>query len=212
MATETAADMIEGVAEEMMAAEPEVVAGANVQIEFPHKDNVRLSNFIRFYHPDGTHSEIAAPTFNPQRPTPYRRRFLQYWLGKRGPNGGRWFFLTQQAPAPDKPFRCFVEPAGKQCTKQMKTLPDVYMHVMRAHGEESKMYAAVLEGMNQRMQAQISPETLAALGIGGPVGAPKAETPEVFYCRNDGCPRFFDREPSRNQHEYTCPQKQKGGE
>jgi len=201
--------MIEGVAEEMMAIEPELTQGQNVQIEFPHKDNARLSNFIRFYHPDGTHSEIAAPTFNPKRPTPYRRRFLQYWLGKRGPNGGRWFFLKPQAPPPELPLRCFVQPGGMQCTKRVKTLPDLYMHVMGRHGEESKLYAEVLQAMNAKMQAQIDPATLAAMGLGE---TPKAEMPEAFYCKHEGCPRFFDSESGRNGHQYTCPHKPKEAE
>ena len=198
--------VLEELSQEMMDAEPEVVQGANVQLEFPHKDNARLSNFIRFYHPDGTYSEIAAPTYNPRRPTPYRRRFLQYWLGKRGPNGGRWFFLTRQAPAPELPLQCFVRPGGRPCTKHLRSIPDLYMHVMGRHGEESKLYADVLEAMKKKMQAQLDPETVKALGLGE-----VKEELEAFYCRIDGCPRFFDSEAGRNQHEYQCPQRVKEG-
>jgi len=183
-----------------MAVEPEVVEGANVQIEYPYAGNLRLSNFIRFHHPDGTHSDIAAPTYNPAKPTPYRRRFLQHWLAKRGPNGGRWFFLSRQAPEAELPFRCFVKPGGRQCTKRMGSLPDLFMHVQAKHAEESKLYGNFMKAIERKMQAQVEPETLKMLGLDE---AP-SETPEIFACRADGCPRFFDKEPSRNQHEYTC--------
>ncbi len=208
MGGSTPAALMEGAAEEMMAVEPEVVDG-NVKIEFPFANNARLSNFIRFHHPDGTHSDLAAPTFNPQRPSPYRRRFLQHWLAKPGPQGQRWYFLQRQADAPELPIRCFIHPGGVQCAKRVPTLPDLYMHVIGKHGEESKMYAEVLQGMNQKMQAQIDPETLAALGIGAiEAEAPKAETPEVFYCKYDACPRFFDSEEARGGHQGKCPQKE----
>lgn len=199
------AGLIEQVTEEIMEVEPEVVEGANVQIEFPFKDNLRLSNFIRFHHPDGTHSTLAAPTFNPARPTPFRRKFLQHWLAKRGPNGGRWFFLTRQAPEAELPIRCFVKPGGVQCTKRMKSLPDLFMHVKAKHGEESKLYGNFMAAIEAKMQAEVDPETLETLGL---APAPKAESKsEAFYCRNEGCPRFFDKEPSRNAHEYRCPQR-----
>lgn len=203
-------DMLEEVSEELMDGEPEVVRDTKTQIVFPFLHNVRLSNFVRFYHPDGTTSDLPAPTFNPQRPTNYRKRFLQYWLGKRGPNGGRWFFLKPQAPRAELPHRCFVAPGGRQCTKRLPTIPDLYMHVMAKHGEEAKLYADVLEAMRRKMQTQLDPETVRTLGLGeSPAGAPAQEGPEVHYCRVDGCPRFFDSEAGRNQHEYTCPQKKK---
>ncbi|TET14951.1 MAG: hypothetical protein E3J81_05860, partial [Dehalococcoidia bacterium] len=72
---------------EIKSAEPEVVQGGNVQLTHPFKNNLRLSNFVRFFHPDGTHSDIAAPTFNPARPTAYRERFLMHYLRKRGADG-----------------------------------------------------------------------------------------------------------------------------
>ncbi len=197
------AGVIEQVAEEMMKAEPEVLEGENVKIEFPFKHNLRLSNFIRFHHPDGTHSDIAAPTFNPKRPTPYRRKFLQHWLAKRK-DGKKWFYLTRQAPEAPLPVRCFVKPGGVQCTKRMKTLPDLFMHVRAKHAEESKLYGNFMAAIERKMQQDVDPETLKMLGLD--------ETPETaagaFYCRNEGCPRFFDKEASRNAHEYKCPQRE----
>jgi len=197
--------LIEQVTEEIMEVEPEVVEGANVEIDFPYKDNLRLSNFIRFHHPDGTNSILAAPTYNPAKPTPYRRRFLQHWLAKRGPNGGKWYYLTRQAPEAELPIRCFVKPGGRQCTKRLQSLPDLYMHIIAKHGEESKLYGNFLKAIQDKMQAEVDPETLKTLGLGE---IPKA-APEVFYCRVEGCPRFFDNESSRNAHEYKCPQKEK---
>ncbi len=201
MVTEPA--ILEQVTDEIMEMEPEIVAGANTQIEFPYAGNLRLSNFIRFHHPDGTVSDIAAPTFNPAHPTPYRRQFLQYWLAKRGPNGKRWFFLERQAPPAELPFRCFVKPGGVQCTKRMKSLPDLFMHVKAKHGEESKLYGGFMKAIEKKMQAEVDPETLEMLGM----TETAKETPEIFPCRTEGCPRFFDNEPSRNGHEYKCPQK-----
>lgn len=190
--------LMEEVAEELMQVEPEVTDRPNAQIEYPYKHNLRLSNFVRFYHPDGTWSEIAAPTYNPSRPTPYREQFLMRYLKKRGPNGGRWFFLTQQAPPPELPIRCFVEPSGRQCPKRLRTIPDLYMHVISKHGEESKMYADVLEAMKRKMQAQLEPTVLQALGIGD-----VEPGPTVYHCRAEGCPRFFDSEQGRKLHETT---------
>ena len=194
--------VIEDVVDEMAEMEPEVIESVGTQIEFPYARDLRLSNYIRFYHPDGTYSTLAAPTFNPARPTPYRRRFLQHWLGKKR-NGKRWFFLKRQAPAPELPFRCFVAPGGEQCNRRCKSIPDLYMHIKAKHGEESALYADALEAMKNKMQAQLDPETIAALGLGE-----TKEAPEAFYCRNEGCPRFFDNEASRNAHEYKCPQKE----
>lgn len=193
--------ILEQVTDEIMEAEPEVLEGANVGIEFPYRNNLRLSNFIRFHHPDGTHSDIAAPTFNPASPTSFRRTFLQYWLAKRGPNGKRWFFLTRQAPPVDLPFRCFVKPGGVQCTKRMQSLPDLFMHVQAKHGEESKLYGGFMKAIERKMQADVDPETLEMLGISE---MPKVEgQPEIFPCRVDGCPRFFDLEKARDMHEKT---------
>lgn len=204
------AGIIEQVTDEILEMEPEAYGGAKVQVasddpEYPYAGNLRLSNFIRFHHPDGTHSDIAAPTYNPKRPTPYRRRFLQHWLAKRGPNGGRWYFLRRQAPAPELPIRCFVRPGGRQCTKRLSSLPDLFMHVQAKHGEEAKLYGNFMKAIERKMQAEVDPETLKALGLGE-----EKEAVEAFYCRNEGCPRFFDNEPSRNSHEYKCPQKRSG--
>ena len=200
------AGIIEQVTDEILGAEPEVVEGENVRIDFPFKDNLRLSNFIRFHHPDGTHSDIAAPTYNPRSPTPYRRQFLQHWLAKKGPNGKRWYFLMRQVPEAELPIRCFIKPGGVQCTKRMKSLPDLFMHVQAKHGEESKLYGDFMKAIERKMQADVDPETLKMLGMDE---TPKAESaPEAFYCRNEGCPRFFDKEASRNAHEYKCPQRE----
>jgi len=214
----TDVDELQKMAEQIAEVEPEIVAGGNkqlAQIEYPFRENLRLSNFIRFHHPDGTHSDIAAPTFNPKRATRWRQDFILRYLGKRK-NGEQWFFLKRQAPPPELPVRCFVQPGGTQCEKRLPNLPALYMHVTTRHGEESKLYADVLEAMKQKMQAQIDPETVKALGLApeptqqveGDVAVASGQ-PEVFYCRHDGCPRFFDSEPGRNQHEYTCPQKSK---
>jgi len=198
------AGIIERVEEEIAGAEPEVVSDPNAGIEYPFKGNLRLSNFIRFYHPDGTHSTLAAPTFNPKMPTPFRKRFLQHWLAKRK-DGKKWFFLTRQAPEAELPVRCFVKPGGVQCTKRMQSLPDLFMHIKAKHGEESKLYGNFMAAIERKMQADVDPETLRTLGLDE---TPKAESkPEAFYCRNEGCPRFFDKEASRNAHEYKCPQR-----
>jgi hypothetical protein len=194
--------IIEQVIDEIQEAEPEIVEGANTQIDFPYKGNLRLSNFIRFHHPDGTVSDIAAPTFNPAHPTPYRRQFLEHWLAKRK-DGKRWFFLTRQAEKAKLPIRCFVKPGGVQCTKRMQSLPDLFMHVMAKHAEESKLYGNFMKAIERKMQAEVDPETLEMLGMNE---TPKEQ--EAFYCRNEGCPRFFDQESSRNAHEYKCPQKE----
>jgi hypothetical protein len=195
-----ATQVFEDVISEIQATEPEIVQGGNTQITFPFQHNLRLSNFVRFYHPDGTHSDIAAPTYNAARPTPYRERFLAHYLRKRGPDGMRLFFLSPQAPEPELPIRCFVAPGGRQCTRRVSSLPDLYMHVMGRHGEESKLYADVLAAMKLKMQAQIDPETLRLLGL-GQTSTEAKEGPATFYCRVDGCPRFFDLEKARDMHE-----------
>jgi len=209
---------LEDVAAELAELKPEVVTDGNAPVggaygaEFPYSGDLRLSNFVRFYHPDGTCSTIAAPTFNPKRPTPYLKRFLLHWLGKRGPNGElKWWSLKRQAPPLELPFRCFVEPGGRQCTKRLPTILDLYMHVQAKHGEESKMYADVLEAMKKTTQMKLDPELAKALGLAKDDTLPAA-VPEAFYCRQEGCARFFDSESGRNQHEYTCPLKKKEAE
>lgn len=194
-------EALEELTEEIRNIEPEIV-GDPSGLTYPYADVARLSNFIRFYHPDGTWSDLAAPTFNSKRPTPYRERFIMQYLKKRGPDGGKWFFLSQQAPPPEAPFRCFVAPGGRQCTKKLRTLPDLYMHVMTRHTEESKMYGEVLAALNKKMQAQLDPELVKQLGLGEmPAQEPPVDMPEMFYCRVDGCPRFFDSEQGRKMHE-----------
>lgn len=200
----TDASQIESAVNEMMARRGQT---RNVMegIEFPHKDNLLLHNHVRFHHPDGTHSDIAGPTYNPKRPTPYLKRFLEHWLSKPGPKGGRWFYLERQAPAPEANIRCFVE--GCPRAGGFKNNLHLYQHVMAKHSQESQMYADVLEEMKRQTQAQLDPEVVRQLGIG-----PKAEaepTPETFHCRVEGCSRFFDTEPSRNGHEYSCKKKEK---
>ena len=199
----TDAKALEDVAAQISEIEPEVVEGANAQLTFPYPERTRLSNFVRFYHPDGTWSEIAAPTFNPARPTPYRERFLMKYLKKRV-GGQQWFFLTKQAEPPELPYRCFVKPGGRQCTKRLGSLPDLYMHIMGRHGEEAKLYGDFMKAIERKMQQDVAPEILTELGLGDVKPAP-----DVFYCRNEGCPRFFDSESGRNQHEYTCPHRKK---
>ena len=161
-------------AEEIEAAVDDMVSrrGQGTMMDgltYPYAGNMRLFNHIRFFHPDGTHSDIAGPTYNPQKPTPYLERFLFRWTKKRGPRGEtRWFFLTEQAPPPPQPIRCFVA----QCTRAGGFTSNVhlYQHVMAKHGEESKMYADVLEEMKRQAQMDLDPEILKSLGMG-----PKAE-------------------------------------
>lgn len=198
-------ELLEQVEDEIRERKPQEHEGANAGITFPFAGDVRLSNFIRFFHPDGTWSDLAAPTYNPHRPTPYRKRFLQNWLGKLR-NGQRWFFLEPQAKAPELPIHCFVEPGGVKCTKRLRNIPDLYMHVISRHFEESKLYADVLDALKRKMQMQIEPGLVAAMGLGPDMESPappekaEVEIPELFYCRNEGCKRFFDTAQGLYQH------------
>ena len=181
-------------------------------ITYPYASNMRLHNHIRFFHPDGSYSDIAGPTYNPVKPTPYLERFLFHWTKKRGPRGEpRWFYLEEQAPPPPQPIRCFVP----QCTRAGGFTSNIhlYQHVMAKHSQEAAMYADVLEEMKKQAQMNLDPEILKSLGMskeGVPntEGAPPSAGPEMFTCRQDGCERFFDTEQGRYQHEKSCKKKE----
>ncbi len=187
--------VLEEVADEMDGAAPQEVGKA--ELFHPYLHNQILSNHARFYHPDGTWSDIPIPTYNPKRPTSYRRRVVQQILSRRK-NGKRWFFLKQQKEPPELPLRCFVEPGGVQCTKQLRNLNDLYLHVMAKHFEESKMYADVLEAMKQKTQMSLEPTVASALNMGD---AASGEAPNLFHCEVEGCKRFFDTKQGRKLHE-----------
>ena len=190
--------VLEEVAEEMDGATPQPAEGKRpVELFHPHLHNQILSNHARFFHPDGTSSDIPVPTFNPKRPTSYRRRVVQAILSRRK-NGKRWFFLTPQADPPAMPFRCFIEPSGVQCTKRLRTLQDLYSHVMAKHFEEAKMYTDVLEALKGKLQVNLDPDLMATLATGSEM--PK-EGPETFHCTVEGCARFFDTKQGRKLHE-----------
>lgn len=197
-------DALEGVAAQLEDIRPEYVKGPDANLTYPYLNTKRMANFVRFYHPDGTVSDIAAPTFNPQKPTPYLERFLTHYLRKRGLDGKPWFFLRKQAEPAPRPFQCFVETGAGRCQKRCPTLPSLYMHVVTRHTEESKMYASTLEGLHQKMQTHLDPELVKALGLGTQDEAeaviPPVESPELFHCR-EGCKRFFDSEKARRLHE-----------
>lgn len=197
----TKAQTIEAAVDEMMARRD---TGSPMDgVTYPYKNNIRLHNHIRFFHPDGTHSDIAGPTYNPLKPTPYLERFLFHWTKKRGPNGGRWFFLSPQAPPPEQPIRCFVP----NCTRAggFTSNTHLYQHVMAKHGEESRMYADVLEEMKRQTQASLDPTILESLRAGArpptKVDAPEPQGPSLFHCTVEGCKRFFDTEQGRKLHE-----------
>ena len=184
--------VLEEVADEMDGASPQEVGTQNTELFHPYLHNQILSNHARFYHPDGTFSDIPVPTYNPKRPTSFRRRVVQQILSRRK-NGRRWVFLKQQKEPPALPLRCFVEPGGEQCTKRLRNLNDLYMHVMAKHLEESKMYADVLEALKQKTQMSLEPTVAKALKLDS--------GPEVFTCTKDGCKRFFDTDQGRKLHE-----------
>jgi hypothetical protein len=190
-------NVLESVATEMAENTPQGVGGnQQVVLDNPFLHNLLLSNFGRFYHPDGTHSDLPLPTFNPKRPTPYRDRVIQSRLRKLK-DGKRWWFTRPQRDPPELPLRCFVEPGGVQCTKRLRTLNDLHMHVMAKHFEESKMYADVLDAMKKKTQMNLEPTVAAALSL----DTAKVEGPELFHCTVEGCGRFFDTEQGQKLHE-----------
>jgi len=208
----TEVEALESAARQLADIEPELVAGHDGHITYPYLKNVQLSNFVRFYHPDGTHSDLACPTYNPQRPTPWRERKILYYLKKRR-DGKQWFFLTPQAPEPERPYRCFVvDGTGQQCTKRLGNLSALFSHVQTRHFEEAKMYGELLQALSRKMQMNLDPNLLKELGIAPPVADGHEPDPEyqgkvgqpvpvVYYCRIEGCPRFFDSEDARKRHE-----------
>ncbi len=188
--------VLEEVADEMGEGSPQEVGTPKVELFHPYLHNQILSNHARFYHPDGTFSDIPIPTYNPRRPTSFRRRVVQQTLS-RLKNGKRWFFLTKQAEPPELPLRCFVQPGGEQCTKRLRNLNDVYMHVMAKHTEEAPMYADVLEALKKKTQMSLEPTVAAALNM----GEKSEEGPDLFRCEVEGCKRFFDTKQGRKLHE-----------
>lgn len=197
----TKAQTIEAAVDEMMARRD---TGSPMDgVVYPYKDNIRLHNHIRFFHPDGTHSDIAGPTYNPLKPTPYLERFLFHWTKKRGPTGGRWFFLTPQASPPEQPIRCFVPNCPRAGGFTSNT--HLYQHVMAKHGEESRMYADVLEEMKRQTQAALDPTVLESLRMRPrpPTkgDAPEPQGPDLFHCTAEGCKRFFDTKQGKKLHE-----------
>lgn len=207
----TEVEALESAARQLADIEPEVVAGNDGHITYPYLKNVQLSNFVRFYHPDGTHSDLACPTYNPMRPSPWRERKILYYLKKRR-NGKQWFFLTPQADPPARPYRCFVvDGTGEQCAKRLGNLSALFSHVTTRHFEESKMYGDLLQALSRKMQMNLDPNLLKELGVeqGGQAATAEVGTgPEVFYCRAEGCPRFFDSEDARKRHETGHGQKE----
>ncbi len=192
--------VLEEVADEMDGATPQEVGGEKAELFHPYLHNQILSNHARFYHPDGTWSDIPIPTYNPKRPTSYRRRVVQGILSRRK-NGKRWFYLKPQREPAELPLRCFVEPGGEQCTKRLRNLNDLYMHVMAKHFEESKMYADVLEAMKKKTQMSLEPTVASALSLGETPAEAPSDAPDLFRCEVDGCERFFDTKQGRRLHE-----------
>lgn len=202
----TKAAEIEAVVDEMVARRGS--GSAMDGVTYPYAGNLRLFNHVRFFHPDGTHSDIAGPTYNPQKPTPFLERFLIHWTRKLKVVNGepvRWYFLTEQAPPAPQPVRCFVP----QCTRAGGFTDNInlYQHVMAKHTQEAGMYADVLAEMKKQAQMSLDPEILKSLGM-GPTEAPGTDSAiapsaglEVFTCRKDGCERFFDTEQGRKLHE-----------
>jgi hypothetical protein len=195
----TDAATLEASVDEMMSRRGQP-GGAMAGVEYPFPNNQWLANFVRFHHPDGTHSDLAAPTYNPKKPTPYLERFLVSKMKKLGPNKGRWFFLERQAPAPELPIRCFVE--GCPRAGGFSNNRHLWQHVMSKHGEESHLYGNILDALKKQTQADLDPEMLKQLGL-GPTLEAKAATagPQVFTCTVGGCERFFDTEQGRKLHE-----------
>lgn len=197
---------LERVANELHAASPVRVEGTNAGLTYPHLQNLQMSNFVRFYHPDGSYSDIAAPTVNPKRPqtAAYLERFLVYYL-KKTRNGEPWFFLTPQKEAPVGQYKCFIEIApGFQCTKRLHSLDQLFMHVMSRHSEQAKMYTDAISRLQARMQKALDPDLLKAIGLEeGDEDAVQvmADTPEIYRCGVQGCSRFFDTAQARDMHE-----------
>ncbi|HUT60019.1 MAG TPA: hypothetical protein VNA25_19410 [Phycisphaerae bacterium] len=183
--------------------------GPNPDLEFPHLSKKTMAEYVRLHHPDGTHSDIAGPT-NPK----YLERFIMHYLRKLV-DGKRWFFTKPVTPPKELPIQCFVTTAnGRRCTKRLQNIPQLFMHVTTRHGEESQLYADVLNQMKAQSQMALDPELMKQIGLDSSVGEPSAATEEqadvqVFRCRVDGCERFFDSEQGRNLHEVKCKKEKK---
>jgi len=90
--------------------------------------------------------------------------------------------------------------AEKSC--QADSIPTDYavrVHMRKKHPGAHDMILHQRAEDEKKREKQIQQQQLEALErIAG------GNTRKVFECRAEHCGRFFDSEPGRNQHEYTC--------
>ena len=169
----------------------------------PDPSTLIMSNMETFYHRNGTTSVIAVPNKEP-----YRSNRRRYYLNKRDGEGQRIFFSKPQCPAPVPTFRCFIPVGGTgKCNKGCYSLGDLYNHLRQKHPEESAgAYAEMVNAITKKLREEaLDEETLKALGVVKEgtvaVAEPAEGTPALFWCRVEGCKRFFDSEQGRKMHE-----------
>ena len=167
----------------------------------PDPSTLIMSNMETFYHKNGTTSVIAVPNKEP-----YRSNRRRYYLNKRDGEGNRIFFSKPQCPAPVPTFHCFIPIGGAgKCNKGCYSLGDLYNHIHYKHPEEAAgPYAEMVNAITKKLREEaLDPDTLKALGVQMvPVpGTDLSAAPALFWCRAEGCKRFFDSEQGRKMHE-----------
>lgn len=162
---------------------------------------------------------------------------LRFQLKKRFPANhplaGQRVYSLKPVPMPTLPEKkCWLHPEhemrgwldsiglkGKTCmADKIPTDYAVTTHMGRKHSGVYNLIVSEQGKEETRRQTDLQERQLAAMErIGNQAVGPIAEeiasdgvtleAPTLYYCRTEGCERFFDKEPNRNAHEYKCPLK-----
>lgn len=162
--------------------DPQVMAGAE-ELARRNITSELGSDVARMYHPDGTTSLILLPPLarNGKNLNDRRMRVMHYVMNKRGPKGEQWWFATPPEgwqPQP-LPYRCPVD----GCTRAggLPNLRQVWMHIRHKHPEESVLYQGVLKAIEAKLQGEVEPNLMAALGVDMPKTEATEQAPTPIY-------------------------------
>jgi hypothetical protein len=130
-------------------------------------------------------------------------------MNRRRPDGGFCFTLIEPERKPPEPtIECIYDRCGDVHLggrrKMLFTLTDLIEHVETFHPREAKTYRKYLDEIannvalgNDRLQRL---RVAAEQGVHGASAASQQDIPGAFYCKAEGCPRYFDTQQGRQMH------------
>jgi len=151
---------------------------------------------------------------------------LRFQLRKRFPTNhplaGQRVYSLKPVDVPATPkLKCWLHPehekrswlneigmAEKTC--QADTIPTQYAVTRHMRKKHPAAYDLILHQQaedEKKRERQLHQQQLEALQQ---IAGGNTQQHKTFDCRIEGCPRFFDNEPARNQHEYVCRKKAQG--